>query len=165
VSDYRARVHADTLRIRAAHQPSPRGSHCRICGERYPCGAARMAGRALDAFGARMRRRQSPAGPPAPAVSPAGDGVPTAGDGGMRLGDVPWTRSIRCGGVEVAFVDDVVAVRNAAEPFGPMLLHTRVEWEAFVAAVKAGQFDDTGTTGCRHHGDGTQPPPEPTSEP
>ncbi|HKD96893.1 MAG TPA: DUF397 domain-containing protein [Micromonosporaceae bacterium] len=62
----------------------------------------------------------------------------------MELGAATWTRSSRCDNsncVEVAFVDDVVAVRNSAEPFGPMLLHTRREWAAFMAAVKAGDFD------------------------
>jgi hypothetical protein len=69
----------------------------------------------------------------------------------VDLGDVRWTRSTRCDNsncVEVAFIDDLVVVRNSAEPFGPMLLHTRAEWAAFTAAVKAGDFDggDTNRT-------------------
>lgn len=137
MSDYRTRVHAETLRIRAAHQPGARGWHCRICGERYPCGAARMAGRALDAFDARIRRRRILAGS-------ADHDLPATGENSVRLGDVPWTTATRYGGVEVAFVDDVVAVRNSAEPFGPMLLHTRAEWEEFISAAKAGRFDGNG---------------------
>jgi len=35
-----------------------------------------------------------------------------------------------------------VTMRNAADPDGPTLYFTEAEWEAFVAGVKDGEFDD-----------------------
>jgi hypothetical protein len=43
--------------------------------------------------------------------------------------------------VEVAFVGDLIGVRNGDEPEGPILVFTRAEWEAFVAGAKDGEFD------------------------
>lgn len=43
--------------------------------------------------------------------------------------------------VEVAFVDDAIAVRNSKDPAGPVLVFTRGEWDAFVAGAKDGEFD------------------------
>jgi Domain of unknown function (DUF397) len=43
--------------------------------------------------------------------------------------------------VEVAFVDDLIGVRNGDDPDGPILVFTRAEWEAFVAGAKDGEFD------------------------
>jgi hypothetical protein len=45
------------------------------------------------------------------------------------------------GCVEVAFVDDRVAVRDSKERNGPVLLFTPFEWEAFVGGVRDGEFD------------------------
>lgn len=138
MSDYRAWARVNTERIRAAHQPGARTTLCRECGERYPCGPARMAGRALDAFDARLRRRHL--------LASSGAGHQSvAREKEMDLGAAVWTRSSRCDNssgncVEVAFVDDVVAVRNSTEPFGPTLLHTRAEWDAFTAGIRAGDF-------------------------
>jgi hypothetical protein len=45
------------------------------------------------------------------------------------------------GTVEVAFVDELVALRNGAEPDGPILVFTQAEWDAFVEGAKDGEFD------------------------
>lgn len=45
------------------------------------------------------------------------------------------------GCVEVGVSGDVVRVRDAKEPGGPQLSFDRDEWSAFVAGVKAGEFD------------------------
>jgi Domain of unknown function (DUF397) len=43
--------------------------------------------------------------------------------------------------VEVAFVDDLIGLRNGAEPEGPVLVFTQAEWDAFVEGAKDGEFD------------------------
>ena len=43
--------------------------------------------------------------------------------------------------VEVAFVDDLIGLRNSAEPDGAVLVFTRDEWDAFVGGAKDGEFD------------------------
>lgn len=43
--------------------------------------------------------------------------------------------------VEVAFVDDLIGMRNSAEPDGPILVFTQAEWDAFVAGAQDGEFD------------------------
>ena len=45
------------------------------------------------------------------------------------------------GCVEVAFVDDRVAVRDSKDRNGAVLLFTPFEWEAFVGGVRDGEFD------------------------
>jgi Domain of unknown function (DUF397) len=44
-------------------------------------------------------------------------------------------------GIEVAFVDDLIGLRNSAQPAGPVLVFTKPEWEAFVAGAQNGEFD------------------------
>jgi hypothetical protein len=45
--------------------------------------------------------------------------------------------------VEVAPTqDDTIAVRHSKDPDGPVITYTRGEFRAFVAGVKAGEFDD-----------------------
>ncbi|MEM8926347.1 MAG: DUF397 domain-containing protein [Actinomycetota bacterium] len=44
--------------------------------------------------------------------------------------------------VEVARVDDEIAVRNSNDPDGPVLRFTGSELAAFVAGCGAGEFDD-----------------------
>lgn len=68
---------------------------------------------------------------------------------GMRvdLTDAVWIKSGRSGGnsdncVEVAAVDQAVAVRDSKNPGGPALVYTREEWDAFVGGVKDGDFAD-----------------------
>ena len=43
--------------------------------------------------------------------------------------------------VEVAFIDDAIAVRDSKHPDGPVLLFTQAEWDAFVGGAKDGEFD------------------------
>lgn len=45
-------------------------------------------------------------------------------------------------GVEIAFVDGYVGMRNGADPEGPVLVFTPEEWDAFVAGAKDGEFDE-----------------------
>lgn len=45
------------------------------------------------------------------------------------------------GSVEVAFVDDLIGLRNSAEPDGPVLVFTKDEWDAFVGGAQDGEFD------------------------
>lgn len=57
-----------------------------------------------------------------------------------------WNRSSASGPncdncVEVAFVDNAIAVRDSKHPEGPILLFTQAEWDAFVGGAKDGEFD------------------------
>lgn len=45
------------------------------------------------------------------------------------------------GQIEIAFVDDLIGMRNSADPDGPILVFTESEWDAFVAGTKDGEFD------------------------
>jgi hypothetical protein len=66
-------------------------------------------------------------------------------------GDFDLSRAVwqRAGGedapdeaaVEVAFVDDLIGLRNSADPAGPVLVFTQGEWDAFVAGARDGEFD------------------------
>lgn len=51
------------------------------------------------------------------------------GNGGNNCVEVRWDK------------DGWRAVRDSKDPDGPVLLFTPAEWEAFVAGVKAGEFD------------------------
>ncbi len=57
---------------------------------------------------------------------------------------VNWRRSRRCDSgtcVEVAYLDGAFAVRDSKTDNGPMLTFTRPDWEAFLAGVRAGDFE------------------------
>jgi hypothetical protein len=43
--------------------------------------------------------------------------------------------------VEVAFVEDRVAVRDSKDPDGPVLMFESHEWAAFLHGARAGEFD------------------------
>lgn len=45
------------------------------------------------------------------------------------------------GRIEVAFVDDLIGMRDGNDPEGPVLVFTRAEWDAFVGGVEDGEFD------------------------
>lgn len=65
----------------------------------------------------------------------------------VDLSHAEWRKSTRSGNdgcVEVAFVEDRVAVRDSKDRSGPVLLFTPTEWEAFVGGVGDGQFDLAG---------------------
>ena len=49
------------------------------------------------------------------------------------------TPTIGC--VEVALVEGGAAVRDSKDPASPVLRFTAREWEAFLAGVRAGEFD------------------------
>jgi hypothetical protein len=58
-----------------------------------------------------------------------------------------WRRSSPCansGCVEVARRGDKIAVRDSKINDSPVLSYTSDEWGAFVAGVKAGEFDQHG---------------------
>jgi len=58
-----------------------------------------------------------------------------------------WKKGSRSNGsggnncVEVAFLDDAVAVRDSKDRQGPALMFTQAEWTAFVGSAKDGEFD------------------------
>lgn len=43
--------------------------------------------------------------------------------------------------IEIAFVDDLIGMRNAEDPDGDILIFTEAEWNAFVLGAKDGEFD------------------------
>jgi hypothetical protein len=47
------------------------------------------------------------------------------------------------GCVEVAFVNDRIAIRDSKDQQGPILVFTSVEWAAFLDGVRQGEFDLT----------------------
>jgi hypothetical protein len=63
------------------------------------------------------------------------------------LSRAQWRKSSRSSGngqcVEVAHLDEVVAVRDSKNPDGPKLILTRHEWAAFIHCVKS--EDGTGS--------------------
>jgi hypothetical protein len=70
-------------------------------------------------------------------------------NGGAEVFDVDlsravWRKSSLSGGegqcVEVAFLDEAVAVRDSKDKTGPVLVFTPGEWSAFVGGVERGEF-------------------------
>jgi hypothetical protein len=62
----------------------------------------------------------------------------------VDLSQASWRKSVHSSDgacVEIAFVDDMVAVRDSKARTGPVLLFTPAEWEAFTAGVRDGEFD------------------------
>ena len=45
------------------------------------------------------------------------------------------------GRIQVAFVDDLIGMRDGHDPDSPVLIFTEAEWDAFVAGAKDGEFD------------------------
>lgn len=64
----------------------------------------------------------------------------------LDLSRAQWFKSTRSGPnsdncVEVAFVEEAIAVRDSKNPQGPALIFTAAEWDAFVGGAKDGEFD------------------------
>ena len=62
----------------------------------------------------------------------------------LDLSGAVWRRSAASGeaaAVEVALLDDGVAVRDSRRPDGDVLFFTPAEWDAFVGGAKDGEFD------------------------
>ncbi len=64
----------------------------------------------------------------------------------VDLTNARWFKSSQSSGncdncVEIAFVGEVIAVRDSKDRSGPALLYTRDEWDAFLGGVKDGEFD------------------------
>jgi hypothetical protein len=63
----------------------------------------------------------------------------------VKIDQMPqWQKSSYCGSaacVEVAQTDDVILVRDSKNPQIMPLSFTPDEWTAFVAGVKAGEFN------------------------
>lgn len=61
------------------------------------------------------------------------------------LTGVEWRKSSYSGGgndcVEVAFIGDGIAVRDSKNPQGGVLRLSRQEWDALLAAARAGELD------------------------
>ncbi|WP_306211792.1 DUF397 domain-containing protein [Actinoplanes sp. RD1] len=59
------------------------------------------------------------------------------------LSGAQWRRSASSEGaaVEVALLEEGVAVRDSRSPDGDVLFFTPAEWDAFVGGAKDGEFD------------------------
>ena len=62
----------------------------------------------------------------------------------VDLSRAVWTKSSKSNGgtncVEVAFVDDMVAMRDSKDPAGPALIFTASEYDAFVGGIADGEL-------------------------
>ena len=62
----------------------------------------------------------------------------------VDLSTAKWKKSSRSGSngcVEVAFIQDQVAVRDSKDRQGPVLLFSRGEWTSFLTAAAEGEFE------------------------
>jgi hypothetical protein len=55
--------------------------------------------------------------------------------------DVSRAQWLGSGRIQVAFVDNLIGMRDGQQPDGPVLVFTEEEWDAFVAGAKDGEFD------------------------
>ncbi|MBX6357333.1 MAG: DUF397 domain-containing protein [Micromonosporaceae bacterium] len=68
----------------------------------------------------------------------------------LRAADVKraqWRKSTRCDAnscVEVALLPDAVAIRNSADPGGPVLSFHRESWQAFLWCIRSGELTGPG---------------------
>jgi Domain of unknown function (DUF397) len=59
-------------------------------------------------------------------------------------GRIPWRKSTASAAsncAEVAFVGDSILLRHSRNPSGPVLSFSQVEWAAFLAGARGGEFD------------------------
>lgn len=59
--------------------------------------------------------------------------------GEFDLSRAQWQTS--GGRIQIAFVEDLIGMRDAEDPDGPVLVFDQAEWDAFVAGAKDGEFD------------------------
>ena len=64
-------------------------------------------------------------------------------DEDVNIGFAKSTLSGGGGCVEVARMDDTVLVRDSKDRDGPILAFAGREWDAFLARVRAGEYDRT----------------------
>jgi Domain of unknown function (DUF397) len=60
------------------------------------------------------------------------------------LSNAVWRRGSRCSGnncMEIAFVDNRIAMRDSKDEQGPVLMFASSEWHAFLRGVRNGEFD------------------------
>jgi hypothetical protein len=65
----------------------------------------------------------------------------------MESRPIVWRKSSLSGTngcVEVAFVDEQVAIRDSKDRSGPVLTFSPTEWDAFLAGARRGEFDAPG---------------------
>lgn len=68
----------------------------------------------------------------------------SSGHGDLEAKQVSWRRSTYCGNsscVEVAIKGDEIRIRDSKHLASAALVYNRDEWLAFIAGVKAGEFD------------------------
>ncbi|MET7801989.1 DUF397 domain-containing protein [Streptomyces decoyicus] len=62
----------------------------------------------------------------------------------LDLTQAEWQSSTQgVGGVQIAFVEGYIAMRNRHSPDVPALIFTPAEWRAFVLDARDGEFDLT----------------------
>jgi len=62
----------------------------------------------------------------------------------VAFSDAAWHKSTWSGSggcVEVATAEGAVGVRDSKDCQGPVLVFNRIEWDAFLAGVRDGEFD------------------------
>jgi hypothetical protein len=84
--------------------------------------------------------------PPNPTPDPHGADNSLAGLTGADLAGAAWRKSSHSNGatncVEVALLPDgSVGVRHSRRPDGAVIVYSRTEWAAFLAGVKAEEFE------------------------
>jgi hypothetical protein len=60
------------------------------------------------------------------------------------MSEAEWRKSSRCSNsncVEVAFLDNEVAVRDSKDKRGGILRFTSIEWKSFLDRARSGEFD------------------------
>jgi hypothetical protein len=60
--------------------------------------------------------------------------------GAFDAANADWRRAAGST-VEVAFYADLIGLRDAENPDGPVLVFTQGEWDAFVGGARDGEFD------------------------
>ena len=62
---------------------------------------------------------------------------------GIDVDSLTWrSSSTGVGAIELAFTDDWVLMRVAADPDSRVLVYDHFEWECFLDGAKKGEFDD-----------------------